>query len=416
MNTITLTELIANTKEAIKPYQHSRSTLWQYDYAWRQLLNYFAKHNTIQFSSQLAFKYVVESRDRFERGEMATWKFKLIRKTVSMLVQCHENGDVKWEKLSSWNQTRFLQPQHHAIIYDFAQKLTEREYGIGTIELRKSVAKKLLYYLEEEKIKLSELAPRELGQFILHAGKTYQQTSMGALYVSLRSFLHFLAVTEHTQMELASAVPTGFARKKNIIPTLTHQEEEKLINAVNRNTPVGKRNLAIVLLALRLGLRAVDIIHLKLENINWHQSTIEIVQQKTNQPLVLPLLADVGNALMDYLLNARPASAEPYVFLRMEAPYKKLSGRSALYHVADTSMVTAGIRQAVGDQKGLHCLRHTIASRLLANETPLPIISSVLGHRDRNAAKAYLATDLKQLQACTLELTGIEVTKEEPQQ
>lgn len=416
MNTVTLIELIAKTKEAIQPYQHSYSTLSQYDYAWRQLLTYFSKHHTVQFSSQLALQYVTESRHHFERGEMPTWKFKLIRKTVSMLIQCHQTGDVKWEKLSSWNQPRFKQSSNHALIYEFGQNLMEKDYGPGTIELRKSVARKFLHYLEEDNAQVSELAPGMLNHFILHASKTYQPTSMGAFYVSLRSFLHFLVAKEHTQMELTTVVPTGFARKSNVIPTLTYQEEEKLINAVNRSMPVGKRNLAILLLALRLGLRAVDIIHLKLENVNWQQSTIEIVQQKTRQSLVLPLLADVGNALIDYLLNARPDSADPYVFLRMEAPYQKLSGKSALYHVANTTMDTARIRQAVGDRKGLHCLRHTIASRLLASETPLPIISSVLGHRDRNASKVYLATDLKQLQACALGLTGIEVTKEELQQ
>ena len=76
-------------------------------------------------------------------------------------------------------------------------------------------------------------------------------------------------------------------------------------------------------------------------------------------------------------------------------------------------MKAAGIRQGKGDRKGFHCLRHSLAARLLSEETPLPIISSILGHRNKDSTKIYLSTDLEHLRACALSLRGIEVTKEE---
>ena len=168
-------------------------------------------------------------------------------------------------------------------------------------------------------------------------------------------------------------------------------------------TPAGKRNYAILLLAIRTGLRSIDIINLKLGDIQWRRNTIEIVQAKTGAPLILPLLTDVGNALADYVLNGRPNSQQPYLFLRTQAPYRQLSVRAG-YGLSCKMMKAAHIRQSLGDRKGLHCLRHYVAARLLSEETPLPIISSILGHRNKDSTKVYLSTDLAHLRACALGL------------
>jgi integrase len=125
------------------------------------------------------------------------------------------------------------------------------------------------------------------------------------------------------------------------------------------------------------------------------------------------LLTDVGNAIADYILNGRPDSQLPDIFLRSQAPYQKLSGHPACYGISCKMMKAAGIRQGKGDRKGFHCLRHSLAARLLSEETPLPVISSILGHRNKDSTKVYLSTDLIHLRACALSLAGIEVTKEE---
>jgi integrase len=169
----------------------------------------------------------------------------------------------------------------------------------------------------------------------------------------------------------------------------------------------------MLLLALRTGLRSVDIINLKLGDIQWKRNTIEIVQSKTGSPLVLPLLTDVGNAIADYILNGRPESQQPYLFLHTQAPYRKLSASASGYGISCKVMKAAGIRQGPEDRKGFHCFRPYVASRLLSEETPLPIISSILGHRNKDTTKIYLSTDLVHLRACALDLTGIEVTQEE---
>jgi integrase len=181
---------------------------------------------------------------------------------------------------------------------------------------------------------------------------------------------------------------------------------------VDRDDPVGKRDYAVLLLAARTGLRRADISNLRLCDIKWKSSTIELIQEKTDSLLVLPLLTDVGNAIADYILNARPKSDSPYVFLRHCAPYKKMSS-AACYEISRKAMGKSEIHQNEGERKGLHCLRHAIATRLLEKETPLSVISTILGHKSKDSTKIYLSTDLKNLRFCALGLTGIEVAKEE---
>ncbi|MDO9529276.1 MAG: site-specific integrase [Syntrophales bacterium] len=412
----TLIDLIAKTKEAIKPFQHSPSTLWQYDYGWRGLCDYFAKHRTIHFSKELANQYVMKNRQQYERGAIAKWKFKLIRKTVDMLTQYNENGNVKWVKVPSWGQASLKTPLFICVLNDYVNELSSKGYGPGTIELRKSVAKKFLNYLEQEGLHaLDKLKLETVSRFVPYASKDYQPTSMGTAFSALRSFLSFASAAQLTLTDLTRAIPSGFGKKTSIIPMISMQEEDQLIAAIDRNTAVGKRGYAMLLLALRLGLRSVDIINLKLEHIKWRKNTIEIIQQKTGRALTTPLLADVGNAIVDYLLHGRPASQEPYVFLRSQAPYKRMAGHASMYKIISNYMKKAGIRQADSERKGSHCCRHTVAARLLAAETPLPVISSILGQANKNSAMVYLSTDLEHLRACALDLAGIEVAKGELQ-
>ena len=272
----------------------------------------------------------------------------------------------------------------------------------------------MLEFLEQQELKnISEVRPQDINNFLLEISKRcHSPHSMANVLVSLRSFLRFVEMKEWTTFCLSGTLPSSCGRRTTIISTITHEEEQKLLNAVDRHTPEGKRNYAMLLLALRTGLRSIDIANLKLGNIYWKNNTIEIIQEKTETHLVLPLLPDVGNAIADYILNGRPDSKDPYLFLRSQAPYQRLYEHSACYDVSHKLMKAAGIRQDKNESKGFHCLRHSVATRLLEKETPLPVISSILGHQDKESTKVYLSADLVHLRACALDLKGIEIANE----
>ena len=414
MDEISLSELIEQTKESIRSFEHSQSTVYQYQMAWKALTNYFIEHNQVMFSKQLAEQYILESKAKLDAGAIKKWRHKLNRITVQMLIEYFEYGHVTWKYHEDDHPTYLHQSANILLHKDFLNCLEKEGKGTGTIQIYGIVSRQFLEYLEQKKVKdISEVQLTDVSLFIPFISKQYQPTSMRTVLSSLRSFLRFVEKKNLTAFCLSHAIPSSSGRKSVVVPTITFEEEQKLLDSADRTTASGKRNYAMFLLALRTGLRSIDIVNLKLGDIQWRSNIIEIVQAKTGVPLVLPLLTDVGNAIADYILNGRPDSQLSYLFLRTQAPYRKPFERSGCYDISCKMMKAAGIRQGKQDRKGFHCFRHSIAARLLAEETPLPIISSILGHRDKDSTKIYLSTDLVHLRACALGLSGIEVTREE---
>src|SRR5699024_5333397 len=174
-------------------------------------------------------------------------------------------------------------------------------------------------------------------------------------------------------------------------------------DVIDRGSPLGKRDYAILILVAKLGIRAGDIKALKLSDLNWDTKTITIKQEKTKVETTYPILHDVGWALIDYLQNARPKSDVPYLFLRMNAPFKEFGENANLHNIITKYIRLAGITIPRGKRHGLHSLRHSLASTLLEQRKPLEVISEILGHTDSTSTSVYLHTDLNGLKACALD-------------
>lgn len=134
-----------------------------------------------------------------------------------------------------------------------------------------------------------------------------------------------------------------------------------------------------------------------------------MVQRKTGVVLNLPLLADVGEAIADYLLHDRPAEVnDEHVFLRTQAPHVALAPSNGLHHVASCAFARTGIGSDPGMGHGFRVLRTSFATRMLEGDTPLPVISGALGHRGISSAKHYLVADEVHMRECCLDFAGIE--------
>lgn len=190
-------------------------------------------------------------------------------------------------------------------------------------------------------------------------------------------------------------------RKRERIPSFYSAEEvSRIEHSVNRNSPVGKRNYAMVLLASRLGLRASDIVGLSFDNINWDGSRIVLTMKKTGKIIELPLLAEVGNAIIDYLRNGRPSTASHRIFISSRAPYVDAT-KEMVCAAIDDIIVKSGI-DVRKRHHGPHSLRHALASAMLYEGTPMPTISEALGHRSTETTLCYLKIDIESLRKCAL--------------
>jgi integrase len=220
--------------------------------------------------------------------------------------------------------------------------------------------------------------------------------------------IHF---QQDTCAKILSYLPALREKRKNV-QYLTDHEVDKLKAVLTKDhQSLSLRDKAISLLALQTGLRGCDIASLTLSSIDWTNDLIYIKQQKTEAPLEMPLTAIVGNAIYDYILQERPKSNIPEIFLAQSIPYTRMRSKS-IGNVSKRIMWAASIRTADGDRKGFHIFRHYMATRLLGNKIPQPVISRIMGHTSPDSLNTYLSADFLHLKECALSIAHFPVRKE----
>jgi len=226
----------------------------------------------------------------------------------------------------------------------------------------------------------------------------------------VRQFLVFLEETEIiSNVSLHARVSTGTAPTEKTVDILTNNQIEQINDyRVSYYSPLELRHAAIVMIALRMGLRASDVVNLKLSDIDWKLRKIDIVQQKTQAHLTLPMPIDVGNSIYTYIKYGRPESCESHIFIRHNAPYTKLTIKNC----------TIALHSIIPERKnviggGFHVTRRTFATRLLRNNANIETVVDTLGHHDNSSVMKYLSLDEERIQSCALSLsdTGLSLEK-----
>ncbi len=206
-------------------------------------------------------------------------------------------------------------------------------------------------------------------------------------------------------------IPLLREKRKNI-QYLTKEEVWKIRDTVdNPISKISRRDRAIGMLLLYTGLRGCDIATLEMSSINWETEKLLIIQQETEIPLELPLMPIVGNAIYDYVTTERPDLDHRFLFLSETRPFTPLASRS-IGSIVTKMLRVVGIRQDKGARKGTHIFRHYLASSLLGNGIPQPIISNILGHTSPGSLEPYLRADFVHLKKCALCIEKFPVAEE----
>jgi integrase len=401
MQKMTLTQLIDQSIQYLKACEYSDRTIEHYSNVWNSLLKY-SKEKSVQY-------YTLDFGMEFIANHYGiSFDSKLSQHHVALVRPIRALGDIK-QHGHAMKQYAGFSPKitcYHFKIYElYEERLTERGLSSRTIAYKIRVLNNLLLYLENLGVTdISHLKPAHIFAYLetlkSHAGSTRE-----TILYALRNILRFLASEGLSEQKLADLFPTISTHSKDPIPSVYSVDEiAKILNSVDTESRVGKRNYAVLLLAARLGMRAGDIHRLRIDQIKWSNDCIEYVQQKTNTPIVLPLLKDVKLALLDYLKNSRPISDLPQVFLTTKAPYTNGSEVDMYYHVMQKHLKLARVEEKPIRKKGLHALRHSLASNLLAKNTPMPVITGILGHKHSDTTSIYLKIDLNQLRLLALEV------------
>lgn len=260
------------------------------------------------------------------------------------------------------------------------------------------ILNRLAIYADMHGIYPKDISMNELTKFL-----SSKQNSSAHVLGTIRRFFRYMYDEHIINADMAVLLEGIRPKRYEKLPSYYDREEVmKIEQAVDRTSALGKRDYAIILLASRLGLRSSDISRLTFSDLDWDTNNIRIVQCKTQKPLALPLLSDVGNAIIDYARYGRPKTDISNIFLTAHKPYGQISS-AGMSSIVTNYIYKAGI-QLKGRHTGSHSLRRSLATTLLENDIMLPVISECLGHSCSTSTMYYLGIDVKSLLKCFLEV------------
>jgi integrase/recombinase XerD len=283
----------------------------------------------------------------------------------------------------------------------------ERVCGLApkTCRLRTDFVRRfLLARFAQGHIDLADCRPQQVRQFVTGATQGWKQSSVAVLCGALRSYLRFRALRGECADPLMAAVPSVAQWRATSLPTaLSEAEVERFLSNFDRTSTEGRRNYAMALCLVDLGLRAGEVARLQLEDLNWREGTLQLMRTKGKRIDVLPLPVRTGQAIVQYLKRRTARRANRALFVRQRPP---------LDAPLTVEIVSAAMRQAyarAGIAKpwsGTHCLRHSLACRLVNAGIPLKEIADVLRHRSLNTTTIYAKVNVTQLAMVALPWPG----------
>jgi site-specific recombinase XerD len=274
----------------------------------------------------------------------------------------------------------------------------ERGAADGTIEGYVGVVRKFLdRRFGTGEVDLATLTASDVATYVVERASALTPKGIAFVACALRSFLRFAFVEGLTATDLSTVPLTSQTRHGASIPRyLSPTEVEQVLRTCDPSTTAGRRNRAILVLLVRLGLRAGEVAALDLDDIRWSSGEI-VIRGKGNVVDRLPLLCEVGEALSAYLAKDRPAGMPTRrVFLRLCAPVHEVGGRGAISSVVRKAIAKAGLRPQV---RGAHLLRHTLATRMIRAGASMTEIAEALRHHSPRTSAIYAKVDFDALRA-----------------
>lgn len=273
-----------------------------------------------------------------------------------------------------------------------------------TLEVIDLYLRIFILFIEKQNRKITDIDSILIKNYVAELEKQKSPFNKQRDLWLLRTFLRYLNLFNYLDTDYSYLVPT-MKRIPKSMPTIWSEDElNQFLNTakeLSTKSDTNNRDYVMYLIAIRLGLRLSDIRNLKFDDIDWIKKEINIVQVKTKASLKLPLLDDVGWALIDYIKNSRPISDSRFIFL---------NHNDLLLPVKHTNLTIKEICE-IGNidisnkrKKGIHSFRFSLATQMLNKQTPLDIISSSLGHSTINSSNHYLSLDAKNLVKCCMEV------------
>ena len=409
---MTLTMITEGLLKLLEANHYNPSTIKFYQREWNKIGRFlYDEYSDEEFEMERGLAYLERQYGlvtRYNDGSLSQQRVQLLR--VVHMLEDYRLHQVLTRRYHASKNPLVLEGKLSEIYEDYCGYLRRTDLAASTVKHYSSTALVFLDYLSQKGIEDPITIDLSVCNSYLKtlAGfsfKTVEQNVYG-----LRFLLRYLLERGLLTEDFASKIHMPPISKQATIPSAwTVDELKKLISIIDRNSPIGKRDYAMILLACVLGLRISDIKSLRFSNFDWNNKELSLIQKKTKKPLKLPLPDLIGWAVIDYIRDGRPRyDASDFVFIKHMPPFNPLSDNDHLQQRIIYHMNKAGIHRDRNKHSGFHSLRHSAGSMMLEMETPLPVITTVLGHSDMDVTAIYLKTDLNKLAECVLPLEGID--------
>lgn len=393
-------------KELLLENHYNSTTIHFYEREWKKIQTFLMnEYGDTEYEMERGLKYLEKQYNlvsKYNDGTLSQQRVQLLR--VVHMLEDYSLHRVLTRRYYASKNPLTLDERFEPLFNEYADFLDSSELSVSTVNHYKRMSVVFMDYLTQRKISSADQVTMDICNSYLKTMAGYSFKTVEQNVCGVRHFLRFLHSSGKISVDYAEKIHMPSISKSARIPSAWQAEELKaMLAAIDRNSPTGKRDYAMIVLACVLGLRIGDIKNLRFKNFNWEEKKLSIIQHKTHKPLNLPLPDAVGWAVIDYIKNGRPQYYESdVIFLKHMPPFDPIGDENHMQQQIIRYMRKAGIDQRRKKHSGFHSLRHSAGSMLLEMETPLPVITDILGHSDSDVTAVYLKTDLQKLAECVL--------------
>jgi len=395
---ITIEQMMDAADRELRRLNLSPRTVYGHCKELREFADYCAQNAMQIYSPDTGLIYFLQryGLDMADSTVKLTEQQRATRRTIRFLDDIYQFGCARRNSHHDYK----VPPAYADVLESYLSDCIKNNGAPGTIDVKRTKLKQFLCYLDGRRILLPDITASDVSDYMTTLYQ-YKRATIHIISSVLRDFFRYLHTSGILENNLAGDVPRPKIYVEESFPeTWTPEEIRQLLSAINRRTAIGKRDYAMILLAVLLGMRAGDICALNFKEIDWRKKVITYTQQKSGKINTLPLLPLIGEAIIDYLKNGRLDSDCDNVFIRHIHPYGAIASSSTLSETIKRYMRQAGL--TIKSRKVAHSMRHTVASTLLRNGVPLMTISNIMGHDTPKTTIAYTKVDIPALRKCAL--------------
>lgn len=358
-------------------------SLGQYQAACNRIVRFAASSGQTSYSPELAEAFRVHLENQKKQGHICSEYCRFQKRVIRLLESLAETGKADFSNAKPLVQ-KYPVPEETAVLVESI--LRENGTSNATKSDLRAPMRHLFWYANRHGYDVGQIDDSIVMKFLIEEVPSTNAGSTGRTLRCVKYITEYLKAHGNTRLFHNYTMLKLKNAHIRIIPAFSEDEISGIAAAIDPKSPIGMRDLAVILLGYGTGLRGADIVNLKLSDIDWRRQRARVIQTKTHQPLTVELNGAVLNAVADYILYARPECGVPEVFVTIKAPYRRLS--SGFASMIDRYCQMAGVEKI--PLRAFHSLRRSFETVMVSRGVPIETASQMMGHKGIEEDKPYI--------------------------